>query len=745
MSEPEVSLARPSHDDLQALIDSLPVIVSYVDNDLRFRRINKTYQEVFGKSAEWVIGKHLSEVAGEPHFSIAGAYIQQALSGNRVTFESRIRHRDGSLRDVRVTYSPQFVGGVVDGFVAMVQDISDRTEAERALVATESRYRTLFESTQDGILIVNNEGCYIDVNESYCRILKSTREILVGAHFSDFIPPDRLDDARAAFASLQSGAGTTVVEFPLRASDGSVVNLEWSSTSNYLPGLHFCTCRDVRDRTQAEKALRDSERRLHSFFDLAAVGMMQASVPDGRFLAVNRRLAEMTGYSVEELLGMTFLAVTHPDDADANRELHQQLLRKEIPSYTYEKRYVRKDGRLMWVNTTASLVCGEDGAALYTAGVIEDITERKRAEEALRQREGELETVLANVPDVIARYGRDRRYRLVSGAIERHTGLKPEMLLGKTHAEAGLPAEIAQRFDDSLERIFSSGYAEAMDFDFSGPGGLRHYTAFGVPEFGPYGEVESVLTVTRDVTSERGAQAAVRAVNDELRRMNVDLEQYAYAASHDLQEPLRMMSIYAELLQRSIGRELDSQNKEYLDIIVAASQRMSGLVRDLLNYSRVASDKRRSLDTTDMNTVVATALNACELVIAETAAVIDVDPLPTVLGASDLLVAVVQNLVTNAIKYRKPGERPHIRISAEQTDQDTWTFSVADNGIGIKPEYQDRIWGLFKRLHGRDVPGTGIGLATVKTVIEQHGGRVWVESTDGVGSTFRFRLRAQNK
>ena len=111
-----------------------------------------------------------------------------------------------------------------------------------------------------------------------------------------------------------------------------------------------------------------------------------------------------------------------------------------------------------------------------------------------------------------------------------------------------------------------------------------------------------------------------------------------------------MMSIYAELLQRSIGRELDSQNKEYLDIIVAASQRMSGLVRDLLNYSRVASDKRRSLDTTDMNTVVATALNACELVIAETAAVIDVDPLPSVLGASDLLVAVVQNLVTNAIK-----------------------------------------------------------------------------------------------
>ena len=133
----------------------------------------------------------MSEVAGEPHFSIAGPYIQQALSGNRVTFESRIRHRDGSLRDVRVTYSPQYVDGVIDGFVAMVQDISDRTEAERALVATESRYRTLFESTQDGILIVNDEGCYVDVNEKLLPDPKSTREKLVGAHFSQFIPADR--------------------------------------------------------------------------------------------------------------------------------------------------------------------------------------------------------------------------------------------------------------------------------------------------------------------------------------------------------------------------------------------------------------------------------------------------------------------------------------------------------------------------------------------------------------------------
>ena len=245
------------------------------------------------------------------------------------------------------------------------------------------------------------------------------------------------------------------------------------------------------------------------------------------------------------------------------------------------------------------------------------------------------------------------------------------------------------------------------------------------------------------------AEADVRRLNAELElrvedrtrelmRMNEELRQFAYVASHDLQEPLRTVASYAQLLARRYRGRLDRDADEFIEYMVGGVTRMHTLLNDMLAYSRVTESKDRPLTETNLNTVLQSALMNLELTISENQAEIQADPLPTVTGDEIQLTQVFQNLIGNAIKY-KSAEAPQVRITAEEGPEE-WTISVADNGIGLDPQYGQRIFGIFKRLHGRELPGTGMGLAICKRIIERHNGRIWVDSQPGKGSTFHFTL-----
>jgi signal transduction histidine kinase len=235
------------------------------------------------------------------------------------------------------------------------------------------------------------------------------------------------------------------------------------------------------------------------------------------------------------------------------------------------------------------------------------------------------------------------------------------------------------------------------------------------------------------------AQASAAA----LRRSNEELEQFAYVSSHDLQEPLRNIASYAQLLASRYRGRLDSDADEFIDYIVDGARRMSGLIQDLLTYSRLIRTGPSPIAPVNAEHALNAAVNNLRKAIRESQAVITHDPLPTVLGRDVQIAQVFQNLIGNAIKYRG-AEQPKIHISADM-HSDECILSVSDNGIGIDPAYHTRIFGLFKRLHGRNVPGTGIGLATCKKIVEQHGGRIWVESNPGAGATFRFSLPAESE
>jgi signal transduction histidine kinase len=224
-----------------------------------------------------------------------------------------------------------------------------------------------------------------------------------------------------------------------------------------------------------------------------------------------------------------------------------------------------------------------------------------------------------------------------------------------------------------------------------------------------------------------------------LEKINEELRQFGYMASHDLQEPLRMVSIYGQLLaQRSAGR-LDAEAQEFMDYVVEGAQRMKALIDDLLTYSRV--DTQRGVTQTNGEAVLEQALGDLQLAVAESGAVVTHEALPTVTAAPGQLRQVLENLISNAVKFRGP-EPPRIHLAAQRYGRE-WVFSVRDNGIGLDPQHAVRIFQMFQRLHTRkEYPGTGIGLAICKKIIERHGGRIWVESTPGQGATFLFTLPA---
>jgi light-regulated signal transduction histidine kinase (bacteriophytochrome) len=242
----------------------------------------------------------------------------------------------------------------------------------------------------------------------------------------------------------------------------------------------------------------------------------------------------------------------------------------------------------------------------------------------------------------------------------------------------------------------------------------------------------------------REANERLEGVNDALRRSNEDLEHFAHVASHDLQEPLRTIVAHSQLLVRSLGKQLETDDKESFDLIIGAAQRMRNLIDDVLTYSSVARSAPE-FEPAPLNEAAAWALGNLEESIRLAGGQVTVDNLPEVWGDRTQLARMFQNLIGNALKYRSAAD-PCIHVGVRPPGEGAeCVIYVRDNGIGIDPEYHERIFGAFKRLHGGNIPGTGVGLAVCRRIIERHGGRIWVESSPGAGATFVFTLKCSAK
>ncbi len=373
-----------------------------------------------------------------------------------------------------------------------------------------------------------------------------------------------------------------------------------------------------------------------------------------------------------------------------------------------------------------------------------EAAQRRAAESALGKREGVFQQLFESMPDPVISVNREGAIVRTNSQAERVFGYRREEMLGQP-VEMLIPGRFRDRHVGLRRGYIAEPKVRPMGQDLDLYGRRKDGSEFAVEiSLSPMETEEGLfaVSVVRDVTAQKEAEKAMKKLADELARSNTDLQQFAFAASHDLQEPLRAVAGCTQILQKRYAGKLDARADELIKEAVQGATRLQALVNDLLEFSRVGS-RGQPLGRVDAGRSLADALHNLAVAIRESAALVTHDPMPEVPADASQLALVFQNLVANAIKFR--GERPpEIHVGAERGPGE-WRFLVRDNGVGIEPQYFERIFLIFQRLHTRkESPGTGIGLALCKRIVERHGGRIWLESEAGKGSTFNFTIPERN-
>lgn len=351
------------------------------------------------------------------------------------------------------------------------------------------------------------------------------------------------------------------------------------------------------------------------------------------------------------------------------------------------------------------------------------------------------EAMLEQLPEaVFAKDARTGRLIYANSAAEELSGVRRDELLDKTTEEIFPSDDNDYYARTDRQAIESHAMVEMPAIEIHTPHrGRRVIRARKVPIFDEPGAPRYVVGIAEDITERAAETDEMRELTRRLERSNRDLEQFAYAASHDLQEPLRAVAGYVRLLQRRYQDRLDERANGYIEHAVEGAERMRRLIEALLTYSRVTR-RGKPFRTTDFEQLLAGVLDDLAPAIDETGAQVTHDRLPTIEADGAQITQVLQNLIGNGLKYHREDVRPEVHISVEERE-DHWHFAVSDNGIGIDPRHYDRIFGVFARLHTRDeYPGTGLGLALCKRIVERHGGEIWVTKNRDHGSTFHFTL-----
>lgn len=352
---------------------------------------------------------------------------------------------------------------------------------------------------------------------------------------------------------------------------------------------------------------------------------------------------------------------------------------------------------------------------------------------ALVDAEKRYHTIMDNMMEGMQVIDREYRYLYANNALVEQGGYAREELLGRTMMEKYPGIENTGVFG-AIRQCMEERIAQRLETEFVFPDGVKKHFALSIQPV-----PEGVFILSSDITKRKTAELELALKNRRLQSQNRELEQFAYVASHDLQEPLRSIKGFSELLRDRPGGGADEEVGKYLGFITASAQRMTDMVKGLLEYSRIGKDRRP--EPVDCNGIVADVLTDLAAAIGESGARITVTELPVIDGYPVELRLLFQNLIGNAIKFRKKGVAPVIHVFAESQIRRGWRFAVRDNGIGLDEKHKDRIFVIFRRLHRREeYPGTGIGLAQCKKIVELHGGEIWVESEPGNGSVFYFTI-----
>ncbi|GAB7093010.1 PAS domain S-box protein [Halolamina litorea] len=701
-----------------------------VDESFRFTHVNERAEQLLGYSRGELEGTAMWRVL--PDATELYEEFQHALSSQEPASFEHYFEPLGIWAEVNVYPSET-------GLSVYLLDVTERKERERELRKSEQRYRTMAEQFPNGIVtLFDDEKRYeLAAGQAFERLDVSDEEV-EGARLHDVWPPDTVAELEPAFdAALRGEERSVELEYAGREWVVRVVPIA-DERGEVFAGMTMA--QDITERKERERYLEDVKSRLEAATEAGAVGTWEWNVPDDEMIVSESfaRTYDVDPERAREGVSIdNFLEAIHEDD----RERVQHEIERAVETggeVHLEYRVENADGEYRWV-VARGHVEYEDGEPVRFPGALTDITERKRAELELRRSNEQLEALFEVLPvgvvvadtDAQIRSANDTAGELLGIDISGVEGLRPDGEYEVYWADSG---EHVATTETTLSRVIDGETVTEPDvFEVVAADGTRRTLEIeGRPIFED-GEVARGVVTMSDVTERREYERKLKESNERL-------EQFAYSASHDLQEPLRMVSSYLQLIENRYDDVLDDDGREFLDYAVDGAERMKAMIDGLLAYSRVET-RGNPLEPTDLGSVLADVRTDLQLRIEESGAAITTDPLPTVAGDEGQLRQVLQNLVENAIDYSGE-DRPEIHVAAERCG-DQWRIDVIDEGIGIDPDDQDRIFEVFQRLHARNAnQGTGIGLSLVERIVERHGGEIWVESEPGEGATFSFTLPA---
>jgi len=508
---------------------------------------------------------------------------------------------------------------------------------------------------------------------------------------------------------------------------------------------YFGTIQDITERKRAEGALLQSETRFHAIFDLAAVGIAQLSL-NGRWMLENQKLSDILGYSFEELGNMTLQQICHPEDIEPYLAHLRRLHAGEVPSCGMEKRYICKDGSILWVNLNVALVRDQYGEPEYFIAIVEDISERKKAEDALRESEERFRLMADTAPVLIWMAGTDSLCTFFSKPWLEFTGRSFEQEQGNGWTESLHPDDIQRCLDTYLSAFHSRRNFE-MEYRLRRADGVyRWIVDAGIPRFMPNGDFSGYIGSCFDITERKYTEEEIQTLNmslkersAELEEANKELEAFNYTVAHDLRQPLNIVNGYCQAIEKLCSDQLREDCLEYVREAYNGTMKMNRLIDALLNFSRLGRVElcRNVVDFSMLAHEVAKSLQQTD---PERQVDFRITDGIVANGASDLLKAILDNLLGNAFKYTGQREKAVIEFGVKDIDGMP-TYFVRDNGAGFDMTEAAKLFAPFQRLSGAEKQrGFGIGLATVERIIKRHGGKVWAEGEPDKGACIYFTL-----
>jgi PAS domain S-box-containing protein len=615
-----------------------------------------------------------------------------------------------------------------------------RSLIEEALRASEERYRLLLDGIEDyAIFMIDPQGRVVSWNAGAERIKGYKAHEIIGRNFSCFFSAEDIGRGRPQEVLRMTAESGRHEEQGMRTrKDGS----------RFLASIAFAALRDQGGNLQGFSEIshdlsksKESDARYRGLLEAAPDAMVVVNEAE-EIVLLNLQAENQFGYPRDELVGQPLKNIVPAGfaerlQADGLRSAADALAQQIGTGIELTAR--RKDGTEFPIEIMLSPLDSPEGILVTAA--IRNISVRKDAEKHLAQMESRYRGLLEAAPDAMVVVNQLGKIVLLNLQAQKQFGYRRDELLEQKVTNI-IPVGFAERLQADGLRSAADALAQQIGTGIELAGRRKDGTEFPIEiMLSPLDSREGILVTAaiRDITERKRSEANLVKTVEELKRSNDELEHFAYVASHDLQEPLRMVASYTQLLAKRYKGRLDSDADEFIGFAVDGSERMQGLIQDLLAYSR-AGTSGKVLCEISSEGALRTALTNLRATIGESGAVVTHDSLPAITSDATQLAQVFQNLIGNAIKYRS-ASIPHIHIGVADRGNNEWTFSVRDNGMGIEPQYFEKIFVLFQRLHGRqEFEGTGIGLAICKKMLERLGGRIWVESRSLQGSTFHFTL-----